>query len=85
MDKNNLKENELNPDKQSGNKEKYRKCIYISEEVHKKLSSLIRALVESGNENLTIGAFANSIIKEFMEKRKKDINEIYRQDRGDLI
>jgi len=66
-------------------KTKYRKCIYISDEVHKKLASLVRSLVESGNENLTIGAFANGIIKGFMEARRDQINEIYREDRGNLL
>lgn len=64
---------------------KKRKCVYIDNDIHRKLTSLVRALVESGNETLTVAAFAGIIIRDFLIARKENINTIYRKDRGDLL
>ena len=72
------------PNTGGANEKKKRQCVYISSEVHDALTSLVRKLVDNG-QDLSVGGFANMIIGEFLQKNKKKINELYREDPGDLI
>lgn len=65
--------------------DKARKCVYIEYDTHRTLTSLVRLLVENGNENLTVGSFASAIIRDYLKAHKEKINALYREDRGDLL
>lgn len=66
------------------NEIKTRQCIYISHRVHSLIVRLVRTLVESGNE-VTLGGYIDTVLEEHLNQNKEEINQLYRQERGDLI
>lgn len=66
------------------NEIKTRQCVYISHRVHSLIVRLVRTLVESGNE-ITLGGYIDTVLEEHLNQNKEEINELYRQERGDLI
>lgn len=66
------------------NEIKTRQCVYISHRVHSLIVRLVRTLVESGNE-VTLGGYIDTVLEEHLNQNKEEINQLYRQERGDLI
>ena len=66
------------------NEIKHRQCVYVSYEAHSLISSLVRMLVEGGDE-VTVGGYIDRIITEHLQAYKDDINELYRNRRPDLL
>lgn len=66
------------------NEIKTRQCVYISHRVHSLIVRLVRTLVESGNE-VTLGGYIDTVLEEHLNQNKEEINELYRQERGDLL
>ena len=66
------------------NEIKTRQCVYISHRVHSLIVRLVRTLVESGNE-VTLGGYIDIVLEEHLNQNKEEINQLYRQERGDLI
>lgn len=66
------------------NEIKTRQCVYISHRVHSLIVRLVRTLVESGNE-VTLGGYIDTVLDEHLNQNKEEINQLYRQERGDLI
>jgi len=63
---------------------KTRQCVYISHRIHSLIVRLVRTLVESGNE-VTLGGYIDTVLEEHLNQNKEEINQLYRQERGDLI
>ena len=66
------------------NEIKTRQCVYISHRVHSLIVRLVRTLVESGNE-VTLGGYIDTVLEEHLNQNKEEINQLYRQERCDLI
>lgn len=66
------------------NEIKTRQCVYISHRVHALIAKLVRTLVDAGNE-ITVGGYIDTVLDEHMQLHKDEINELYRQQRGDLL
>lgn len=66
------------------NKMKKRQCVYISYDVHDIISRLVRRLGNQGQE-ITIGGYINTVLSEHLQADKEEINEVYRQQQGDLF
>lgn len=64
------------------NEIKTRECVYISRDIHTKIVKLVRALEDT---NITIGGYIDIVLSEHLEQNKKEINEIFRQSRRDLL
>jgi hypothetical protein len=59
-----------------------RKCVYISPSVHAVLSRIVSLDADTA---LTIGKLADTVLSDYLEANKEEINTLYRRDRGDLI
>ena len=64
------------------NEIKTRDCVYISHDIHTKITKLVRALEDT---TITIGGYIDTVLSEHLEQHKDEINEIYRQSREDLL
>ncbi len=61
-----------------------RQCVYISHDVHTVIAKLVRVLANTGNE-VTIGAYIDTVLTVHLQSNKDAINEICRQQEGDLL
>lgn len=66
------------------NEIKTRQCVYISHRVHSLIAKLVRTLVDTGND-ITVGGYIDTVLEEHLNANKEEINELYRQQRGDLL
>lgn len=66
------------------NEIKTRQCVYISYDVHAVIAKLVRALVDSGND-ISVGGYIDTVLNEHLQLHKEEINELYRQQRSDLL
>lgn len=66
------------------NEIKTRQCVYISHRVHSLIAKLVRTLVDTGND-ITVGGYIDTVLEEHLNVNKEEINELYRQQRGDLL
>lgn len=66
------------------NEIKTRQCVYISHRIHSLIVKLVRTLVDTGND-ISVGGYIDTVLEEHLNRNKKEINEIYRQQRGDLL
>lgn len=60
----------------------YRKCIYVRSDTHDIITKIVRI---NPNSKITVGSFVDSILWEYLRANKDEINELYRQEREDLI
>lgn len=61
---------------------KTRQCVYISRDVHNKILKIVNNIAEG---KISVGAFTDNILSLYLEQNKDRINELYRQQRNDLI
>lgn len=66
------------------NEMKTRQCVYISYDVHAVIAKLVRALVSAGND-VSVGGYIDTVLAEHLQANKDEINEMYRQQQGDLL
>ncbi len=66
------------------NEMKTRQCVYISYDVHAVIAKLVRALVSAGND-ISVGGYIDTVLAEHLQANKDEINEMYRQQQGDLL
>lgn len=66
------------------NEMKTRQCVYISYDVHAVIAKLVRALVSAGND-ISVGGYIDTVLAEHLQANKEEINEMYRQQQGDLL
>lgn len=66
------------------NEIKTRQCVYISYRVHSLIAKLVRTLADAGND-ISVGGYIDTVLEEHLNRNKDEINELYRQQRGDLI
>ena len=66
------------------NEMKTRQCVYISYDVHAVIAKLVRALVSAGND-ISVGGYIDTVLSEHLQANKDEINEMYRQQQGDLL
>ena len=64
------------------NEIKTRQCVYISREVHTKISKIVKVIADS---EITVGGYIDSVLAQHLEQHKDEINEMYRKQREDLI
>ncbi len=69
-----LKRNEL----------KTRQCVYVSQDIHTIIARLVRRLVDNGND-VTVGGYIDNVLNEHLREHRQEINEIYRQERDNLL
>lgn len=62
------------------NEIKKRDCVYISHDTHSKIMKLTKAL-----DNITIGGYIDTVLKEHLKEYKDEINSIYSESRKDLL
>ena len=63
---------------------KARHCVYIGSETHRILTAFCK-IIDVNGQDISVGAYADMIIWDFLQKHKEKINEIYRSDPGDLF
>lgn len=66
------------------NEMKTRQCVYISYDVHAVIAKLVRALVSAGSD-ISVGGYIDTVLAEHLQANKEEINEVYRQQQGDLL
>ena len=66
------------------NEMKTRQCVYISYDIHAKIRKLVRALVSMGNE-ISVGGYIDTVLADHLQANRDEINEVYRQEQGDLV
>lgn len=64
------------------NEIKTRQCVYISREVHAKISKIVKVIADN---EITVGGYIDSVLAQHLEQHKNEINEMYRKQREDLI
>lgn len=64
------------------NEIKTRQCVYISREVHNKISKIVNVIAD---KEITVGGYIDSVLIQHLEQHKEEINEMYRKQREDLI
>lgn len=64
------------------NEIKTRQCVYISREMHNKVSKIVNVIAD---KEITVGGYIDSVLAQHMEQHKDEINELYRKQRDDLI
>ena len=64
------------------NEIKTRQCVYISREVHNKISKIVNIIAD---KEITVGGYIDTVLMKHLEQHKDEINELYRQRREDLI
>lgn len=64
------------------NEIKTRQCVYISREVHNKISKIVNVIAD---KEITVGGYIDSVLAQHLEQHKEEINELYRRQREDLI
>jgi len=66
------------------NEMKTRQCVYISYDVHAVIAKLVRVLVSAGSD-ISVGGYIDTVLSEHLQTNKDEINEMYRQQQGDLL
>lgn len=64
------------------NEIKTRQCVYISREVHNKISKIVNIIAD---KEITVGGYIDTVLLRHLELHKDEINELYRREREDLI
>lgn len=64
------------------NEIKTRQCVYISREIHNKVSKIVNVIAD---KEITVGGYIDSVLAQHLEQHKDEINELYRKQREDLI
>lgn len=64
------------------NEIKTRQCVYISREVHNKISKIVNVIAD---KEITVGGYIDSVLAQHLEQHKDEINDLYRKQREDLI
>ena len=64
------------------NEIKTRQCVYISREVHNKISKIVNIIAD---KEITVGGYIDTVLLHHLEQHKDEINELYRREREDLI
>lgn len=64
------------------NEIKTRQCVYISREVHNKISKIVNIIAD---KDITVGGYIDTVLVRHLEQHKEEINEMYKQQRENLI
>lgn len=64
------------------NEIKTRQCVYISREIHNKVSKIVNVIAD---KEITVGGYIDSVLAQHLEQHKDEINELYKKQREDLI
>ncbi len=64
------------------NEIKTRQCVYISRDIHNKISKIVNIIAD---KEITVGGYIDTVLLRHLEQHKEEINELYRQQREDLI
>lgn len=64
------------------NEIKTRQCVYISREVHNKVSKIVNVIAD---KEITVGGYIDSVLALHFEQHRNAINEMYKRQREDLI
>ena len=64
------------------NEIKTRQCVYISREVHGKISKIVNVIADS---EITVGGYIDTVLMRHLEEHRDEINGLYRRERDDLI
>lgn len=60
---------------------KTRQCVYISEEMHRVFSSVVRVITRNG---ITVGGYIDTVLRIHIEEHKDELNEMYRKAHEDM-
>lgn len=64
------------------NEIKSRKCVYISSGIHDKIQKIVTTIA---GEDMSIGGYIDLVLERHLQEHKDTINELYKQQREDLI
>ncbi|WP_455668456.1 DUF3408 domain-containing protein, partial [Phocaeicola sp.] len=64
------------------NEIKTRQCVYISREVHNKISKIVNVIAD---KEITVGGYIDTVLAQHLEQHREEINELYKQQRENLI
>ena len=59
-----------------------RQCVYISKKAHGIISEIVRVIAD---KDISVGGYIDNVLMQHLEAHRDEINELYRQDRKDLI
>ena len=62
------------------NEIKTRQCVYISREIHKRISRIVSVLAK---HELTVGGYIDLILERHLEENQEEINGLLRKEIGD--
>lgn len=64
------------------NELKVRSCVYISRRIHATISEIVKVIA---NKDVTVGGYIDNVLLQHLEAHKDEINDLYKQERKDLI
>lgn len=64
------------------NELKTRHGVYISRDMYETISEIVRVIA---SKEVTVGGYIENVLSRHLESHKDEINELYKQDRKDLI
>lgn len=65
-----------------GGELKTRHPVYITKETHAIISQIVKVI---GDKDVSVGGYIENVLTEHLENYKNEINDLYRQDRQNLI
>jgi nucleoid-associated protein YgaU len=64
------------------NELKARSCVYISQRIHNTISEIVRVIAD---KDVSVGGYIDNVLLQHLEAHKDEINDLYKQERKDLI
>lgn len=65
------------------NEIKTRQCVYISREIHNKISKIVNILATE--KGLSIGGYIDTVLTQHLKEHRKAINILYKKQLNNLI
>lgn len=64
------------------NEIKTRQCVYISREMHNKVSKIVNVIAD---KEISVGGYIDTVLAQHFVQHREEINELYKKQREDLI
>lgn len=64
------------------NEIKTRQCVYISREMHNKVSKIVNVIAD---KEISVGGYIDTVLAQHFIQHREEINELYKKQREDLI
>ena len=65
------------------NEIKTRQCVYISREIHNKISKIVNVL--TAEKGISIGGYIDTVLTQHLKEHREAINTLYKKQLNNLI